>query len=292
MTGTLTRTWSPGFALDLPTTIGTHRRGSGDPTMRFDADGSVWRASHTPDGPGTLYLRRRGGDVEARAWGPGAAWLIEQFPDLLGAADDPESLRTDHPVVARMQQRAPGLRIGRSARVWESLVPAVLEQKVVGTEAWRAWRYLVRRHGEPAPGPNSALFVPPPRREWASIPSWEWHRSGAEPVRMRTIVRAAAMDVERGADHLRSLRGIGPWTAAEVRRRAVGDPDAVPVGDYHLPTVVGHTLIGEAVDDAGMLELLEPFAGQRGRVVRLCEVCGTRPARRGPRMSVRDYRAM
>lgn len=81
---------------------------------------------------------------------------------------------------------------------------------------------------------------------------------------MRTITRATAMDVERGVDHLTSLRGVGPWTAAEVRRRALGDPDAVPVGDYHLPKLVGHTLIGEPVDDAGMLELLEPFTGQRG----------------------------
>ncbi|MFT4199157.1 DNA-3-methyladenine glycosylase family protein [Gordonia sp. (in: high G+C Gram-positive bacteria)] len=289
---TLTRTWTPTFPVDVRTTVGAHRRGTGDPSTRFADDGSVWRATQTPDGPGTLHLRAHAGSVRAQAWGPGAAWLIDQFPDLLGAADDPAALDTDHPVVRQLQRRARGLRLGRTDRVWEALVPAVLEQKVVGTEAWRAWRYLVRRYGEPAPGPTPAMHVPPPRREWAHIPSWEWHRSGAEPVRMRTITRAAGMDVERGADHLTALRGIGPWTEAEVRRRALGDPDAVPVGDYHLPSVVGHTLIGEAVDDAGMLELLEPFAGQRGRVVRLCELHGTRPARRGPRMSVRDYRAM
>jgi len=258
--------------------------------MRFDADGSLWRTSHTPDGPGTLHLSVRTGTVEARAWGPGAAWLIDRFPALLGADDHPEDLTTDHPVVRRLHERAVGMRLGRTDRVWEALVPAVLEQKVVGTEAWRAWRYLLRRHGKPAPGPDPALRVPPRREDWALIPSWEWHRSGAEPVRMRTIVRAAGMDVERGIDHLTSLRGIGPWTSAEVRHRAIGDPDAVPVGDFHLPSVVGQTLIGEPVDDAGMLELLEPFRGQRGRVVRLCERYGTRPPRRGPRVSVRDYR--
>ena len=287
----LTRTWTPPDAIDIAATIGHNRRGSGDPALQIDAHGSVWRASYTPDGPGTLHLTPRLGRIEASAWGPGGAWLIDQFPDYLGAADDPAALVTDHPVIRRLQERGAGLRLGRTARVWEALVPAVLEQKVVGTEAWRAWRYLLRHHGTPAPGPNDALRVPPHRPDWATIPSWEWHRSGAEPVRMRTIVRAAKMDVERGADHLTALRGIGPWTEAEARRRALGDPDAVPVGDYHLPSVVGHTLIGEAVDDARMLELLAPFAGQRGRVVRLCERHGTRPPRRGPRMSVRDYRA-
>ncbi len=287
---TLHRTWTPPYPLDLRATVGPHRRGTGDPAMRYDPDGSVWRASHTPDGPGTLRLRPVSGTVQAQAWGPGAAWLIDQFPDLLGASDDPAALDTDHPVVRRLQQRAVGLRLGRTDRVWEALVPAVLEQKVVGTEAWRAWRYLLRHHGEPAPGPDDALRVPPPRQRWAEIPAWEWHRSGAEPVRMRTIVRAAATDVERAVGLLTSLRGIGPWTDAEVRRRALGDPDAVPVGDYHLSKLVGHTLIGEPVDDAQMLELLAPFAGQRGRVVRLCECQGTGPPRRGPRMSVRDYR--
>ncbi|MFT3899349.1 MAG: 3-methyladenine DNA glycosylase [Gordonia sp. (in: high G+C Gram-positive bacteria)] len=290
---TLTRTWSPAFPLDPRATLGAHRRGTGDPTMRYSDDGSIWRTSHTPDGPGTLRLRSHSGTVDAQAWGAGASWLIDRFPDLLGAADDPEALTAmtvDHPVVRELQSRGTGLRLGRSDRVWEALVPAVLEQKVVGTEAWRAWRYLVRKFGEPAPGPAEQLWVPPPRRDWPQIPVWDWHRSGAEPVRMRTIVRAAGMDVERGADHLTALRGVGPWTAAETRRRALGDPDAVPIGDYHLPAVVGQTLIGEPVDDAGMLELLAPFAGQRGRIVRLCELYGKRSPRRGPRMPVRDYR--
>lgn len=174
------------------------------------------------------------------------------------------------------------------------MAASILEQKVVGTEAWRAWRYLVRTFGEPAPGPAivEGLWVPPPRAAWADIPSWEWHRSGAEPVRMRTIRGATTVDVERHVDRLTVLRGVGPWTAAEVRARAVGDADAVPVGDYHIPNYVGTALIGERVDDARMLELLEPFAGQRGRVIRLIEMYGPKPQRRGHRMSVRDYRGL
>jgi 3-methyladenine DNA glycosylase/8-oxoguanine DNA glycosylase len=80
------------------------------------------------------------------------------------------------------------------------------------------------------------------------------------------------------------------WTAAEIRQRALGDPDAVSVGDYHLPGIVGWALTGRKVDDEGMLELLAPYAGHRHRVIRLLELSGAHPPRRGPRLSVRDYR--
>ncbi len=191
---------------------------------------------------------------------------------MLGAADDPDGFAPAHPLLRELAWRHRGSRIGRSARVLEALVPAVLEQKVVGLEAQRAWRLLLLRHGLPAPGPAPAgMRVFPPARTWARIPSWEWHRAGVEAVRARTIAGAAlvagrleeiiglaADDADR---RLRALPGIGPWTSAEVRQRACGDADAVTVGDYHLPAAVGWALAGRIVDDAGMLELLAPYAG-------------------------------
>ncbi|SEF97431.1 3-methyladenine DNA glycosylase/8-oxoguanine DNA glycosylase [Thermomonospora echinospora] len=291
-----TRTWRPPWPLDVAGTLEPHCRGRHDPAYRVTADGAVWRASFTPDGPGTLRVRERAdlGVVEASAWGPGAGWLLDGLPELLGAEDEPGSLEPVHAVVKEGLARWRGLRVGRSNRVFEALVPAVLEQKVVTTEAWRAWGYLLRRFGEPAPGAPE-MRVPPPPAVWARIPSWEWHRAGAEAVRARTIVNAARaasrLEEDAAERRLRSLPGIGVWTAAEIRQRAVGDPDAVSVGDYHLPALVGWALAGRRVDDAGMLELLEPYAGHRYRVTRLLERSGPRPARRGPRMPVRDYRS-
>jgi 3-methyladenine DNA glycosylase/8-oxoguanine DNA glycosylase len=299
------RLWEPGFVVDLGLTLRPHRRGPGDPAFKVDRDGTIWRASFTPEGPGTLRLRSRGDAVEAAAWGPGADWLLEGVPDLLGARDVPEEFEARHPVVREAALRHPGLRIGRTGRVFEALVPAVLEQKVLGLEACRAWRYLLRRFGRPAPG-NPELRVPPPPEVWVRIPSWEWHRSGAEAVRARTIIGAARVagrleklfpagpppEIGLAADpRLRSLPGIGVWTAAEIRQRAAGDPDAVSVGDYNLPGLVGWSLAGRKVDDAGMLELLAPYAGHRHRVTRLLELGGTAPPRRGPRLPVRDYRS-
>jgi 3-methyladenine DNA glycosylase/8-oxoguanine DNA glycosylase len=293
----LTREWRPSWPVDLGLTLGPHRRGRGDPACTTTPDGSVWRASSTPDGPGTLRVLRRGDVVEGQAWGPGASWLLDGLPDLLGAADDPSSFTPAHEILRTAALRFGHFRVGRTRNVFEALVPAVLEQKVVGKEAWRAWRYLVRRFGEVAPGPQP-LHVPPPPRVWAAIPSWEWHRSGIEAVRARTIIRAARVasrlevsDTAEADRRLRSLPGIGVWTSAEVRQRALGDADAVSVGDYHIPGIVGWALTGRKVDDAGMLELLEPYAGHRYRVTRMLELTGGGPPRRGPRMPVRDYRS-
>jgi hypothetical protein len=299
----LRREWQPPFRVDVRLTLSVHCRGGRDPAYHLDAAGAVWRTSLTPDGPGTLRVST-GPDslITGQAWGPGAAWLLDTLPAQLGAHDDLSGFTVRHPAVAELALRYQGLRIGRTARVFEALVPAVLEQKVVGKEAHRAWRILLRQHGAPAPGPAPAgMRVIPPPRAWARIPSWDWHRAGVEGVRARTIIGAAdvaarleqVMELE-GAEadrRLRSLPGIGPWTSAEIRQRAAGDPDAVSIGDYHLPKAVGWTLAGRITDDAGMLELLAPYAGHRYRVARLIELGGRVPPRRGPRMPVRDYRA-
>jgi 3-methyladenine DNA glycosylase/8-oxoguanine DNA glycosylase len=316
----LTGRWEAPFRVDLARTMGVHRRGTGDPSFRVEPSGAVWRTSRTPLGPATLRLAAgqagaggmtRGGATEAAdgstvlawAWGPGAAWLLASLPALLGADDDRTGFQPVHPLLADMDRRYSHLRLGRTGRVFEALVPAVLEQKVVGAEARRAWRTLMLRFGEPPPGPAPrGMRVFPPARTWARIPSWAWHRAGVEGVRARTVIGAAhvaarleeivAMTPAEADRRLRSLPGIGPWTSAETRQRACGDADAVSVGDVHLPGAVGWALAGRKVDDAGMLELLAPYAGHRHRAARLVVLSGIRPPRHGPRLAPRDYRAI
>lgn len=308
--GGISLTWDAPFPLDLRLVLSVHRRGAQDPTFRIDAAGAIWRTTRTPDGPATLRLRSRrepdlaGPRITADSWGPGAGWALTQVPDLLGSADEPGEFRPAHPRLQELMLRHPGLRLGRTWRVLEALVPAVLEQKVVGIEARRAWRLLLSWYGSTAPGPAPAgMRVFPAAGTWASIPTWDWHRAGVEGVRAATIAGAAGLadSLERlcsqpgpEADRrLRSLPGIGAWTSAEVRQRACGDPDAVSVGDYHLPAWVGWALAGQAAaDDAAMLALLAPYAGQRHRAARLIEISGDGPPRRGPRLPARDYRAL
>ncbi len=280
--------------------LAPHRRGGGDPTWQRTPDGAIWKTSRTPDGPGTLRVSVQAGLVHGQAWGPGAGWLLDTLPSLLGADDDDSGFTVRHEVLADVARRHTGLRIGRTGRVMEALVPAVLEQKVTLREARRAWRWLLHRYGEPAPGPApQGMRVVPEPPVWRQIPAWDWHRSGAEAVRAKTIATAAwhAAKLEAAATSaeadrlLRTLPGIGVWTSAEVRQRAFGDPDAVSVGDYHLAKIVGYVLTGRKTDDAGMLELLAPYAGHRHRATLLIGLTGLRPPARGPRMPVRDYRS-
>ena len=69
---------------------------------------------------------------------------------------------------------------------------------------------------------------------------------------------------------------------------ALGDADAVSLGDYHLPHLVAWALAGKPRgSDELMLELLEPYRGHRGRVLRLLQLAGITAPRFGPRMPLR-----
>jgi 3-methyladenine DNA glycosylase/8-oxoguanine DNA glycosylase len=303
MDGELTRTWRPPWPLDVATTLAVHKHGN-DPTHRVATDGTVWRTARTPDGPGTLRITRSGAMVEASAWGDGARWLLDTLPAWLGDADEPEAFVPRHALLERAVKLHRGLRVGRTGLVREALVPAILEQKVTGKEAKLSWQRLLRAHGDPAPGPApEGLRVIPRAETLRMLPSWEWHRLGVGPDRSRTIVQAArvavrleeaaTMSADDASRRLQAVQGIGPWTAAETIQRALGDPDSLSVGDYGLPSMVAWALAGErTADDARMLELLEPYRGQRYRACLLIERTSGKPPRHGPRMPVRDFRRM
>jgi len=295
--------WTPGWPLDLGRALGPHRRGPGDPTMREAPDG-LWRTTTTADGPASVRLRVRDGAVEVAAWGAGAERAGTAVPRWLGAADRPEEFDPgDHPVVADLHRRAGVLRLGRTDRTWDALVPAVLEQKVTVVEAHRVWRELLRLAGEPAPGPApEGMRVPPSPQRVLDVTDWQWHRCGLDGARRRALravaTVASRLEPEACGDsatlqrRMRSIPGIGVWTAAEVVQRALGDPDTVSVGDYHLKNIVGWSLTGEKTDDEGMLRLLEPWRGHRQRVVRLLLTGGSAPPRRGPRNAPTNYRSI
>ena len=285
--------------LDLGRTLWPLRHGLGDRTVRLLRD-EVWLAARTPTGPAALRLNRIGNTVHARAWGDGAAFLLASVPALIGEEDEPQRLIAHHPIVHQLQRRHAGLRLPRTGRVLHALVPSVFEQKITGTEAFRAYATLLRACGEPAPGPGE-LLLPPSAGTLASMPYHALHPIGIERRRAEVVRRAAsraawleaATTAGEATRRLQSLPGIGPWTAAEVVRSAFGDPDAVSVGDYHLPNVVAWALAGEPrADDARMLELLEPYRGQRGRVQRLLEVGRVIAPRYGPRMAPRRIAAI
>lgn len=298
-----TRVWRPDWPCPVGQVWSTWRRGAGDPTYRVDGSGRHWRGLLTPLGPATLavYADAPAGEVAAEGWGPGADWVLDALPTMLGADDDASGFVAGHRVLADARHAAPDWRVGRGGVVWQALVPAVIEQKVTGQEAFAGYRRLVRRFGSPAPGVGASvdLWVPPGPDAVRAVPSWEWLRLSVDHARSRVLVSAArvADSLERtlAVDHaeadrrLRTLPGVGVWTSAEVRSRAHGDPDAVAFGDYHVARNIGWALLGVELDDDGLAELLAPYRGHRYRVQRLLELAGHRHPRHGPRMAPRTH---
>lgn len=283
------------FAVDLALTLRPLRLGRADPTIQLAATTAV-RASRTPAGPSTLRVDHRGDHLEVEAWGDGADWSLENAPALLGCLDDRAGFDPHHAIVRGLHRRADGLRLPRTGRVVEALLPAVLSQRVTGFEAKRAFRLLVERYGEPAPGPGG-LVVPPASGVIAELGYYDLHVLGVEKKRADALQRvcAHATRLEAAADlpaaelraRLEALPGIGAWTSAEVSRVVLGDADAVSVGDFHLKNVVAWALASEPRgSDSRMLELLEPFAGHRGRVCLLLEGSGIAAPKYGARQPI------
>ncbi len=266
-------------------------------SLRVD-ERDVWRATRTPDGLATLHLRREQCMIEVEAWGPGASWAAARAPSLCGEEDDARGFVPLHPLIRDLHRRHPGLRMTKTQAVFEALVPAVLGQKVTTIQAEAAYRALVRNHGEPAPGPVR-LRVAPSAEVLGRTPYWAFHRFGVERRRAEVIIRAArsvsrleetvVMDLPSAYRRLLAFPGVGPWTAAKVALVALGDSDAVPVGDYHLPHTVGYALEGTPRStDERMLELLDPYRGHRARVIRLLMLSGMGAPRFGPKQPLRD----
>ena len=157
-----------------------------------------------------------------------------------------------------------------------------------------------------SPRPDRARRRAPPaarrRARLASIPSWAWLGLHIDPARSRAVVTAARhadalerivararirpADLDRA---IRSLPGLGVWTSAETRQRALGDSDAVSFGDFHVAKDVGWALVGREIDDRELSELLEPWRPQRGRVPLLLGAARIRRPRRGHRESLRGH---
>ncbi|MHA7272375.1 DNA-3-methyladenine glycosylase family protein [Arthrobacter sp. TMT4-20] len=305
--------WEPDGPYNLAGTIGSLQCGAFDPAFLKD-QGAAWLAFRNDDGAATLRLEQRGSlrsaRIHATAWGPGAAAALQSVPALLGADDDwshfdSPGYQATLPEIARKGRYLnPGLRLPSTGRMLDAVVRVILEQKVTGIEAKRAWRWLLTRHGDAAPqapGAPNGLRLPPTPAQWRRVPSWDWHRAGVDAHRSDTIMKAVAMasglerlaGVRSSADvtaALRSVPGIGVWTAAEVLQRTHGCPDSISVGDYHLAAYVGAALTGQRTDDAGMLQLLKPWAGDRQRVVRMLYASGFRKPTYGPRLAPEDHR--
>jgi len=296
----LSRTFRSIAPIDLARTVGFLGIGHSDPSI-VTRPGEAWIATRTPDGPATLHVSH-GDELRAEAWGPGAGWALEHAPGTVGALDDPTGFEPQHPAVRDLARRLRGIRVTCSERVVETLMRVVIAQKVTGKEAKRSYAAMTRALGEPAPGPEPLLLPPDPARiatlGYPSFHPWGIERNRAEVLirsagRAKRLEEAAAMSPDDARARLTAIPGVGAWTAAKVALAALGDADAVPVGDYHLPNTVTWALAGEPRgDDERMLDLLDEFRPHRGRVVRLLQAAGLTAPKYGPRNEIRSIRGI
>ncbi len=277
--------------LNLRRTLGKGY-GPRDPTTSVDSEG-LWRTSINPQGAVTLQLNRHAERITARAWGPGAAHQLEQMESLLGFDDEPDALEPKHALIGQLKRRFAGLRLGRGRNAVEVLIGTIIGQRVTVSEAQNSYRRLVWQCGQPAPGPKR-MQLPADPKSLKALPIYAFHRFGIEQSRARTILevchhprfvgRIANLDPKEAVAHLCKLPGVGPWTANITVATVLGWADAVPTGDYHIPNHVAWALAGEPRgDDARMLELLEPYRGQRWRVLRLLGAAKIKAPKRGPK---------
>jgi len=287
-------TFEPRRPLDLRMTFALLGFG---PCLRRDEAG-VWLATRTPAGAATLRLERSNGTIAASAWGEGAQWAVANAAAICGDQDDDSGFLPRHPLLARLRHENRGMRMPRTQSVFEALVPTVIAQQITSEEARESYRHLVNALGEPAPGPVSLKLSPSPQK-LAQTPYWAFHRFGIERRRADIIIRAArsagrleetvSMDIATAYRRMLAFPGIGPWTAAKVAMVALGDADAVPIGDYHLPHSIGFMFDGTPRStDERMLEILEPYRGHRARVIRLIIAAGIGAPRFGPRKPLRN----
>lgn len=262
------------------------------------ADDGWWVAARTPDGHGSLRVRREGSLLEGHGWGPGGRWLVDRLQAIAGLEDDPGGFRPVHPLLSKLVRRHPGYRFGRTHLVFDALVAAVCAQKVTYREARLALAALRRAFSEPAPGPNPSLWLPPDPERMAAASYAAYHPLHLEKRRADTLRGAASRHrrieslrtatPEAAAEELSALGGVGRWTVAKTLAVSHGDPDRVPVGDFHVKHIVVHHLTGkDRGTDEEMMELLEPFRPHRGRAVRLLQTLGYEP-RFGPRVALRN----
>lgn len=275
---------------DFDETVALLRMGPNDPCC-IREPGRLALAWRTADGPATLELRRTVDGVEAASWGPGANAAMAQAPRVAGLHDDPAAFAPDHPVLARLSRVHAGLHLCDSGDIYGALLRATLQQLITWAEACGLWRGLVQTLGEPAPGPLG-LGLPPEPKTLANTPLWTLQRIGLPERRANTVrligrhhkrlLEARQMTRTDRLRRLQAIPGIGAWTSESVSGLYLGDPDAMPPGDVHLPRHIHFVLTGEDrnVDDRHLMAQVEAYRPHRFRVMRLVYAAKIKPPRR------------
>lgn len=156
-----------------------------------------------------------------------------------------------------------GLKPPRYPTVWEALVHAIIFQQISIFAAGTIMRRVIERLVKPVLHERITLYpFPSPHAFLGCTP--EDLRAAGLSLNKVTALRAVAREVLDGnvnPDQLTQLRGIGPWSAAVVRLRGLGDLSVFPLKDSGVARSVRLLSGMESVD---LDELLTALGVQRG----------------------------
>jgi AraC family transcriptional regulator of adaptative response / DNA-3-methyladenine glycosylase II len=155
------------------------------------------------------------------------------------------------PGLAKDVNSEAGVRVAGALDGFETAIRAVLGQQVTVAGARTLTERLVVKFGAALErGPEGLERAFPDATTLANASAADIAKIGLPPKRAETLHRLAAASAEgklplaRGAvaagrAALATIPGVGPWTVEYVAMRALGDPDAYPVGDIALANALG-----------------------------------------------------
>jgi DNA-3-methyladenine glycosylase II len=250
-------------ALAGETTLGQGVRIDGQPTLleirQVEAIPPVVRAEARPEPASPAALRAM---VER---------LVNADLDLAPFYE----LAAGHPVLGPLARSFHGLKPFRPASLFEMLVTAIIEQQISLVAAYRIRERLVARFGAEVEG--EPVFPAPETLAFAPLD--DLAACGLSRRKAEYTVGVAGQIVDGGLDldqlekasseevkaRIVAIRGFGAWSADYVLIRGLARPDAVPVDDLAVRTVVGR-LLGDgsrpSPEETGAL--LAPLAPYRG----------------------------
>jgi AraC family transcriptional regulator, regulatory protein of adaptative response / DNA-3-methyladenine glycosylase II len=175
------------------------------------------------------------------------------------------------PVLAPLVAQRPGLRAPGGWDGFEIAVRAVLGQQISVVAARRLAGQLVALHGRVVPKSfriHAGLsHVFPTAKRLASVTSIGLGMPAARSAALKAVAEAALADpnmfrpfgnVEDTVARLRTIRGIGEWTAQYIALRAIREMDAFPVTDIALLRSVT-SMDGQKTTPANLLSRAESW---------------------------------
>lgn len=175
--------------------------------------------------------------------------VVRQVRRLFDLAADiatiTEQLAATDPLLARLVETRPGLRVPGGWDTFELAIRAVLGQQVTLEAARRLATKLVKTFGTKLPNSSNVrlthLFPTPEQLACADVTVIGMPRARArtisalaEAVVVNPELLRPGHSLEDSLTRLRAILGVGDWTAQYIALRALGETDAFPASDVGL----------------------------------------------------------